>query len=210
MEKSKIKIGRHYAFREKRQPGVPFQQIRILEHTRGKKWKAEWIDPNLGLVDYVDSKQLVVPWKDRKAFLRDEEAEQRLREHAKENSVDKDSPVANALSEVFESMGEGLSFWHGALEGDPEALERATGWQDGIVNITDGNFSGFQSGFVNVTKGNFKGMQLGLYSSSRETKGLQLGVVNISEKLDGLQVGLVNINKSGKPHGFLPIVNYAF
>ena len=92
----------------------------------------------------------------------------------------------------------------------PYPEEGFGGWQDGFVNITDGNFSGFQSGFVNITKGNFKGFQLGLYSSSRETSGLQLGVVNISEKLDGLQVGLVNINKSGEPHGFLPIVNYAF
>jgi len=124
MDKSEIKAGRHYAFREKRQPGVPFQQIRILEHTRGRKWKAEWIDPNPGLLDYVDSRLLVVPWKDRKAFLRDEDSEQRLRDHAKKNSVDKDSPVANALSEVFESMGEGLSFWSGALEGDPEAISR--------------------------------------------------------------------------------------
>jgi len=124
MQKSEIKIGRHYAFREKRQPGIPFQQIRILEHTRGRKWKAEWVDPNSGLVDYVDSKQLVVAWKDRKSFLKDEEAEQRLRDHAGQNSAYEDSPVANALSEVFDSMGEGLSFWHGSLDGDPEAISR--------------------------------------------------------------------------------------
>lgn len=124
MDKSEIKVGRHYAFREKRQPGVPFQQIRILEHIRGRKWKAEWIDPNQGLVDYIDSKQLVVAWKDRKAFLKDEEAKQHLIAHAKKNSAYNDTPVANALSEVFSSTGEGLTFWRGSVDGDPEAISR--------------------------------------------------------------------------------------
>ena len=97
MDKSEIKVGRHYAFREKRRPGVPFQQIRILEHIRGKKWKAEWVDPNPGLVDYVDSKQLVVAWKGRKAFLKDEEAKLRVTAHARGNSAYHDTPIANAL-----------------------------------------------------------------------------------------------------------------
>jgi hypothetical protein len=43
MWKSGIKVGAEYAMREKRGRGVPLQRVRILEHARGNKWKAEWI-----------------------------------------------------------------------------------------------------------------------------------------------------------------------
>jgi hypothetical protein len=69
MLKAEIKPGGEYAVREKRTPGVPFQRVRILEHVRGNKWKAQWIDPNPGLVDYIESGQLIVPWKEHKDFL---------------------------------------------------------------------------------------------------------------------------------------------
>ena len=36
-------------------PGVPFQRVRVIEHVRRNKWKVEWIDPDPGLVDYVES-----------------------------------------------------------------------------------------------------------------------------------------------------------
>jgi len=39
---------------------------------RGNKWKAEWIEPNAGLVDYVESGQLIAPWKEHKAVLRED------------------------------------------------------------------------------------------------------------------------------------------
>ena len=58
------------------------------------------------------------------AFLRNEESEQRLREHGRKILGDRESPVSRALSEVFESMGEGLHFWHAVLEGDPAAIAR--------------------------------------------------------------------------------------
>ena len=56
-----------------RAPGEAFQRVRIVEHVRGTKWKAEWIDPNPGLVHYVESSALIVRWKDQKAFLKEEE-----------------------------------------------------------------------------------------------------------------------------------------
>src|SRR6266446_7468474 len=65
-----ITPGLEYAFRERRATGVPFQRVRILEHIRGNKWRVEWIDPNPGLVHYVESSQLIVAWKEHKAFLR--------------------------------------------------------------------------------------------------------------------------------------------
>ena len=74
MLKSEIHSGTDYALREKREIGVPFQRVRIIEHVRKNKWKAKWIEPNPGLVDYVESGQLIVPWKERKAFLREEES----------------------------------------------------------------------------------------------------------------------------------------
>src|SRR5213593_4471587 len=55
MLKSQIKVRHEYAFREKRRPGEPIQRVRIVEHVRGNKWKAEWIEPNPGLADYVES-----------------------------------------------------------------------------------------------------------------------------------------------------------
>jgi hypothetical protein len=67
--------------REKRLAGAPFQRVRILEHIRKNKWKAKWIEPNPGLIDYVESGQLIVPWKERKEFLKEEESQQRLENH---------------------------------------------------------------------------------------------------------------------------------
>jgi hypothetical protein len=45
--KSEIKLGVEYAFREHRESGTPFQRVRIIQHTRGRKWRAQWIDPDL-------------------------------------------------------------------------------------------------------------------------------------------------------------------
>ncbi len=73
VNKDGIKPGSEYAFREKRISGASLQCIRILQHIRHNKWKAEWVEPNSGLTDYVESSQIIVPWKEHKAFLRDEE-----------------------------------------------------------------------------------------------------------------------------------------
>ena len=84
------------------------------------------------------------------------------------------------------------------------------GFQDGIVNITRGDFIGWQSGYVNICKSKFTGFQSSFVNISSSFSGLQFGVVNVADSLYGLQIGIVNINKSGDPHEFLPIVNYAF
>ena len=57
------------------------ERLKVLEHIRGNKWKAEWIEPNAGLVDYVESGQLIAPWKEHKAVLREEADRQRIDEH---------------------------------------------------------------------------------------------------------------------------------
>jgi hypothetical protein len=124
MLKSEIKPGAHHAFREKRTPGVPFQRLKILEHIRGNKWKAEWIEPNAGLVDYVESGELIAPWKEHKAVMREETDRQRIDEYNDMRGYSLKSPVTNALSEVFESVGEGVTFWGGCLRGKAGAIDR--------------------------------------------------------------------------------------
>lgn len=124
MLKAEIKPGKEYAFREKRGPGVPQQHVKTIEHIRRNKWRAEWIEPNPGLVDYVESGQLVALWKDAKRLLKEEENEERLKRHNQEHGYSKGSPVEDALQVVFESTGEGLHLHNGVLLGAPEAIER--------------------------------------------------------------------------------------
>lgn len=124
MLKSEIKPGVDYAFRETRAAGAPFQRIRIIQHIRGNKWRAEWIEPNPGLVDYVESGQLIVSWKEHKPFLKDEQNAERLHEHNERQGFQSSSPVAEAVEQVFESVGEHVPFRHGVLSGPPDAIGR--------------------------------------------------------------------------------------
>lgn len=125
MWKADIKREAEYAFREARSPGARLQHVRILQHVRGKKWRAEWIDPNPGLVDYVESENLIARWKDGHSVLRDEECHQRMRQHNEALGYSKASPIGNALSVVFDATGEkGLSFYRGILSGPADAFDR--------------------------------------------------------------------------------------
>ena len=125
MWKSHIKPGVEYALREKRSPTAPLQRVRILEHIRGNRWKAEWVDPNPGLVHFVESGHLLAPWKEHKTFLKEEADEGRLREHNDRAGYKRDSPLDNALHEVFESVGDkDISYWRGVLFGPAEAIDR--------------------------------------------------------------------------------------
>ena len=122
MLRAQIKAGDDYALREKR--GAAVQRVRILEHVRGNKWKAEWVDPNPGLTHYVESTHLLAPWKEHKTFLKEEAAAERVFEHNEECGYRKDSPVDRALYEVFENMGDEVSYYKGSVTGRPEAIER--------------------------------------------------------------------------------------
>lgn len=124
MLKASIIIGEEYGFRESRKSDAPLQRVRIMQHVRGKKWKAEWIEPNPGLVDYVEAQHLVVRWNESEAFLADEQAVRRIREDNELNRYDEESPVATALYMVFDDIGDTLRFYRGVLSGTPEALER--------------------------------------------------------------------------------------
>jgi hypothetical protein len=124
MLKSEITPGSLYAFREKRVPAVPFQKVRVLEHVRGNKWKVEWIEPNPGLIHYVESGQLIVPWNQQKAFLREEADAEHLHEHNTECGYSSESPLTLAVEQVFESVGDGIQFSKGVLAGTKDALSR--------------------------------------------------------------------------------------
>jgi hypothetical protein len=125
MLKTEIRAGAEYAFREKRTPGTPLQRVRAIENVRGTKWKVEWLDANPGLVDCVDIRKLIVPWKEHKAFLRDEATAERIREHnERQGYTHDDAPVANALQQIFENAGDQAVFHHGILSGPPEAIGR--------------------------------------------------------------------------------------
>ncbi len=124
MLKSEIKPGAHYAFRETRKSSTPFERVKVIEHIRGNKWKAEWVDPNAGLVHYVESGQLIVPWKEHKAFLREEENRQKLDEYNERQGYAPKCPITAAVEQVFESVGEEMSVWQGCLSGSPEAIDR--------------------------------------------------------------------------------------
>lgn len=124
MLKNQIQKGIEYALREKRVPGAPIQRVRVLEHIRGNKWRAEWVEPNAGLIDFVESGQLVVPWKETRAYLKEEVAAAALREHNARQGYRAHSPVEDALTSVFESVGEQVTYDRGILSGLPDALER--------------------------------------------------------------------------------------
>ena len=125
MQKSDIKVGKEYVLREGKGPKAAIQRIKIISHVRGKKWKAEWIEPNPGLIDYIESQKLIVSWRERKAFFRDEDKARLLQENNEARGYREDSPYANVLDQVYSSIGEkDLQFYRGVLSGRPEELER--------------------------------------------------------------------------------------
>lgn len=124
MQRAEIIVGEEYGLRENRQLGGPLQRVRIVQHVRGTKWRAEWVEPNLGLVDYVDGRTLLVRWKDSTAFVAHEAAERRHREANEAHRYDDESPLAGAVYAVFDAAGDRLHFNRGDLYGPPDALER--------------------------------------------------------------------------------------
>ena len=104
--------------------GAPLQCVRVLQHVRRNKWKAQWVEPNPGLIDYVESAQLLVPWKDQKAFLKDEKNAEELAKQNKRDGYVSGSPIEVAVEQVFESVGEHVSCNRGVLSGTSDAMER--------------------------------------------------------------------------------------
>jgi len=126
VDRRHIIVGEQYALREPVKPGVEFQHIRVLQHVRGTNWRVEWVNPNRGLIDFVTSKNIIVPWKERAAFLRDERNAQALARFVGDRFPGDDSPIVSAVESVLSATGEGgaLFTYRGVLHYEPDALAR--------------------------------------------------------------------------------------
>jgi hypothetical protein len=100
------------------------QRIRLIEHIRGNKWKAKWVDPNPGLIDYITTAQIIVPWRKKKDFLKDEVNLAAIDEHNDVHGYKFDSPVTLAIEQIFESAGDGVGVSRGILSGTPDQVNR--------------------------------------------------------------------------------------
>lgn len=125
MDKRSIEIGGEYAFRDPPKPGVEFQHVKVLELVR-TKWRVRRIEPNEGLEDFVKSANLIVPWKERRSFLRDEQRRADLARRCAHQWRGSNNPTCSAVSSVLDTTGEhrlGIDN-DGSLYADPEALQR--------------------------------------------------------------------------------------
>ncbi len=82
MEYKEIEVGQKYAFRQRLSTAEPLLQVQAVEKTgrRGQVKIRRLSEPFEGLEEWVQSRQLVVPWTERKALLRDEERAKRFDE----------------------------------------------------------------------------------------------------------------------------------
>jgi hypothetical protein len=105
LQRQHLVIARYAATARNSSPSRGASCTRSLgEHVRGLKWKAEWIDPNPGLIHFVDSGHLVVPWKEHKAFLKEEADEQRIREHIQAMMNKHAAAVTAITGETYEEI----------------------------------------------------------------------------------------------------------
>jgi hypothetical protein len=116
--------GLEYAFREKRIVGSPLHRLKVLKHIRGRKWQAKWMMPNPGLIDYVSTDQIIVPWKEQAAFLKEERCRESMWKHNLQLGFSASSPIAEAAYSVIDSVGDDVLFREGALSGTRDQLER--------------------------------------------------------------------------------------
>lgn len=126
MDKNSIKLGVEYAVREPVAVGAEMQRVKVLEPVRAGKWKVEWIDPNPGLIDYVASKNIIVPWSEHRSFLRDEQRrEGLLRTVEYFGFPGDDSPLDEAVRQAFDATGEReVTCSKGVLSFEPDAVDR--------------------------------------------------------------------------------------
>jgi len=116
--------GQEYAFREKRTVGSPLHRIMLLKHIRGRKWQARWIRPNAGLVDYVSAEQILVPWNEQAAYLREERDRELMWKHNLKQGFEASSPITYAVYTVIENAGESIGVGDSDIAAKPERFER--------------------------------------------------------------------------------------
>lgn len=99
-------------------------KVKLLEIVgRGGKVKIQYQDgPHPGLTEYVSTRQLIVPWGQRRGYLRDEDRYEQLKRTAGEYT---DSAIATAVEAIMEATGEdeAMPMAYG-MEISREALQR--------------------------------------------------------------------------------------
>jgi hypothetical protein len=109
MQIGELVEGRYYAFRARRSEQLLKVKLLTKVGRRGHV-KVRYEDgPHPGLEEYVQTRQLVVPWGERKALLRDEERMERL-----SRAVKRDAAREEAISSVLAASGEpsaGMGDW---------------------------------------------------------------------------------------------------
>jgi len=105
MQHFEIEVGHKYAMREKVSAGEPLIEVQVLEKTgrRGQMKVRRLADPHAGLEEWVKTRQLIVPWGARQAFLKDEERE-RLFDEARPKP---NQALAGAIRTILCSTGYG-------------------------------------------------------------------------------------------------------
>jgi hypothetical protein len=103
MQTASLVDGRFYVFREKPRAGTPMLKVKLVEKVgRRGHVKIRFEDgPHPGLEEYINVRQLVVPWGERKALLRDEERLERIGQ-----TVKRDPAREEAISTVLAASGE--------------------------------------------------------------------------------------------------------
>jgi len=95
-----------------------------LNISGGTSGQAKWVDPNPGLIDYVTTAQIIVPWREKNDFLKDEINLEAMYDHNSARGYKFDSPVTLAIEQIFESAGDGVGVSRGILHGTPEQVNR--------------------------------------------------------------------------------------
>jgi hypothetical protein len=69
--------------------------------------------PESELIDYVKTAQVIVLWREKKDYLKDEDDLAAIYEHNGAKGYKYDSPVTLAIEQIFESAGDGIGVSRG-------------------------------------------------------------------------------------------------
>jgi hypothetical protein len=119
---SELVAGAVVAYREKRSVDDPLHQVEVIDGTvKDRQIRVLFLDcENEGLRSWVRTAQLICPWRDREAVIKDEQAEKRLRADWDDRY---DDVLDKAMIFVAVATGESSGFMNGWIE-TPAVIER--------------------------------------------------------------------------------------
>lgn len=187
MDKNDIHLGHEYGYRELPKRHDDLQRVRVLERVRSQ-WKVEWVEPDAGLQDYVKSVNLVVPWKERRAFLREEKYWDRLHEVGLVSWPGDRHPLSDAVDTVLESSGELVWVHRGVLSGDPDALAHLSQRAQSDLTIEPPGFVD-RAGEVHLPFDSAVQLAMALAAQEPQTVLLQVETVECEYEAKAREVG---------------------